>query len=108
MAKLKLKEYRERVGLSQDQVAKILNIDRSTLSRYENGSRQVKPEMLRKLAHLYQTTPEKLLGAVEDKDAIPHFNSDDINQTLERVSKLLRNMSLAAPSATVVSSERHS
>lgn len=36
-----IKEYRQRLGYSQEHIAEFLGIDRSTLSKYETGEREI-------------------------------------------------------------------
>jgi transcriptional regulator with XRE-family HTH domain len=50
---IRLKAYRENFGLSQDQIAEMLAIDRSTVSKYESGDREISVIHLNKLADLY-------------------------------------------------------
>jgi transcriptional regulator with XRE-family HTH domain len=50
----KLKEAREAVGLSQDQVAKELELPRPAISQLENGNRNVAALELARLAKLYK------------------------------------------------------
>lgn len=38
-----LKQWRERLGLSQEQLAKALAVARNTVSRWESGSRAIPP-----------------------------------------------------------------
>ena len=48
--------------LTQKQVAKELNIAPNTLSQYETGTRNIPNEILIKLADLYNTSIDYLLG----------------------------------------------
>lgn len=50
----RLREAREYVGLTQDEVAKHLGVPRSALSNIEGGQRKVDALELRTLARLYQ------------------------------------------------------
>jgi transcriptional regulator with XRE-family HTH domain len=50
----KLKEAREAVGLSQDEVAKELELPRPAISQIENGNRRVEALELARLAKLYR------------------------------------------------------
>jgi transcriptional regulator with XRE-family HTH domain len=50
----RLKEAREYLNLSQDEVAKILKVPRSALSLIEAGQRKVDAIELQKLAEIYQ------------------------------------------------------
>ena len=50
----RLKEAREYLELSQDEVAKALNVSRSAISQIETGQRKVDAIELKKLAEIYQ------------------------------------------------------
>lgn len=43
---------RERAGLSQEEMAKVLGVDRSAISRWENAKRVPRPAMLDRYAQL--------------------------------------------------------
>ena len=58
----RLKEYRERLGFTQSQVAQQLKIPRETLSTWENGKRRPHPNHLQKLAKIYQVSTAYLMG----------------------------------------------
>lgn len=69
----RLREAREYVGLTQDDVARKLGIPRSALSHMEAGERKVEALELTQLAKLYQRdlawfTGEKLKAAKVPKD----------------------------------------
>ena len=57
-----LVELRKEKGLTQQQVANYLKIDRSNYSKYERGKLEVSIYMLRDLAKLYGTPTDYLLG----------------------------------------------
>jgi transcriptional regulator with XRE-family HTH domain len=50
----RLREAREYLGLSQDEVAKYLGIPRTALSHIESGQRRIDALELKKLAQLYK------------------------------------------------------
>jgi transcriptional regulator with XRE-family HTH domain len=66
----KLRTARENAGLSQGQVAKLLNVHRPTISEIEAGRRKVSSEELVKFADLYSVSVGWLtLSNAEDEDA---------------------------------------
>jgi len=69
----RLKNLREKHGYLQKFVADKLGVRSNTLSGYENGSRSPDPEMLVKLAELYDVTTDYLLG----KSDSPNLNQDE-------------------------------
>lgn len=49
----KLRDARKTVGLTQEQVAAVLDINQVQLSYFENGKREINLSLLEKLANLY-------------------------------------------------------
>ena len=58
----RLKDLREDNDLTQQQVADYLGMKQSQYSRYERGHRDIPTDVLIKLAELYKTTIDYLLG----------------------------------------------
>lgn len=63
----RLRAAREAAGLSQGQVAKLMNMHRPTISEMEAGNRRITAEELAKLAHLYDVKIAWLLGEAPDR-----------------------------------------
>ena len=57
----RLKELRESQGLSQEQLAKIIGVDRTTIVKYETGASRP-TRYLKKIAHYFNVTTDYLLG----------------------------------------------
>jgi len=55
-------ELRKEKGLTQQQVATYLKIDRSNYSKYERGKLEVSIYMLRELSKFYGVSTDYLLG----------------------------------------------
>lgn len=64
--KLRIKEARERAGLSQKQLAEYLNIKPNTFSGYETGAHDPKSNILMEIAKLCNTTVDYLLCLVDN------------------------------------------
>jgi transcriptional regulator with XRE-family HTH domain len=62
----RLREAREYLGYSQDQVATFLGVSRSALSLMESGQRKVDALELKKLAGLYKRSVGYFTGEEED------------------------------------------
>lgn len=56
-----LQAYRSRLGLTQEQIASFLDVDRSLIAHYERGTREVNYVHLKKLATLFSIEVEDLL-----------------------------------------------
>jgi len=63
----KLKGLREEHYLRQDQVARLIGVERSSVSLWENDMRQPSYSALVRLANLYGVTTDYLLGRVNDR-----------------------------------------
>lgn len=53
--------YRDKAGLTQENVASSLTVDRSTVAKWENGDAFPRVEKMVKLAKLYNCTVDDLL-----------------------------------------------
>lgn len=62
-----LKKYRDSHGLSQDQIASILGVDRSTISLYESGKREIPLAQLEKFTDLFAIELEDILEENAEK-----------------------------------------
>jgi len=62
----RLKEAREYLELSQDEVAKVLGVPRSAVSLIEGGQRRLDSLELKRLSELYQRPVTYFTGAEED------------------------------------------
>ena len=58
----RLREYRRLCGLTQDQVASVLNINRTTYTKYETGVSEPSYELLKKIVALFGTDFNTILG----------------------------------------------
>ena len=67
----RLRASREQAGLSQSQVAKMLDYQRPTISEIEAGRRKVTAEELGKFADMYGVSTEWLLGRNLPSDSVP-------------------------------------
>jgi transcriptional regulator with XRE-family HTH domain len=67
----KLKEAREYVGLSQDEVARALKIPRAGISLLESGQRRVEAIELKQLAELYRRHVEFFTGESKADPELP-------------------------------------
>lgn len=68
---LRLKELRQRIQRTQDDVAKSLGISRAAYSHLENNRNEPDNEMLSKLADYYDVTTDYLLGRKVDLGDVP-------------------------------------
>ena len=69
----RLREAREYVGLSQDEVAKYLAIPRTALSHIETGQRRIDALELKKLAQLYKRPIGHFTGEERVDEELPAY-----------------------------------
>ena len=67
----RIKDLREDNDWTQFDVAKMLNICRSTYSAYENGANAVPLEILKNIALIYKTSTDYLLELTDVKEPYP-------------------------------------
>ena len=59
---MNVKEYRVKMGYTQEQVAKLLNIKQNSYSRKENGKRAFTIDEIKKLKEILNATYDELLN----------------------------------------------
>jgi transcriptional regulator with XRE-family HTH domain len=67
----RLKEAREYLALSQEEVAQALNLPRSAISLIETGQRRVDALELKKLAALYKRSTDHFTGEEANDHTLP-------------------------------------
>ena len=67
----RLRDLREDADLNQTQVAKFLGMSQTGYSKYETGENEIPVSVLIKLADLYQTSTDYLLGRTDQKTPYP-------------------------------------
>lgn len=66
MSKVTIKTLREKIG-TQEQVAKLLNVNQNTISNWENGIAKPKTKDLPKIAKLFGVSISELIDSLEFK-----------------------------------------
>lgn len=72
----RLKQARKKARLTQEQVAKMLGLDYSTISKYENNHSEPDNETLAKMAEMYNVNVDYLITGRTD-DPSPSVKKDD-------------------------------
>lgn len=96
----RLREARKMAGLSQGQVARILNLHRPTISEIEAGNRRVSAEELSRFAEIYDVTVSWLLAEsaeqLETDDPRLQLAARELSKLkpddLDRLMRLLASM----------------
>lgn len=66
----RIQDLRIDSDLSQKKIGEILHISQRSYSHYETGSRNIRIEMLIRLADYYDTTIDYLVGRTDNKEPI--------------------------------------
>ncbi len=85
----RIKEQRKRMHMTQEQVAELMCIPKSTISAYENDKVDIKSSVIIELSHVLNTSPNYLLGMEEcDKEfndtvrLLKSIKNDEIRKSL--------------------------
>ena len=70
----RIRNLREDNDLTQEDLAKFLNISQTTYSRYESGALDIPSQRLIKLAEYYSTSVDYLLGITDSNKAHPKIS----------------------------------
>lgn len=71
---LALKEYRQRAGMSQEDLALICELDRTYISMLERNIKAPTLTTVSKLAEALSVTPSSLISLAENGNKLEHFN----------------------------------
>ena len=85
---LRLRELRQKLGFTQDYVAQRLDLVRETISAYERNIKTPSVEILEKLALLYRTSTDYILG-LEHRENI---YIDDLSKSQQKVVRNIVEM----------------
>lgn len=78
MSKATIKTLREKIG-TQEQVAKLLNVNQNTISNWENGIAKPKTKDLPKIAKLFGVSISELLDSLDFKKEKANGNDNGAN-----------------------------
>ena len=67
----RLRDLREDAGLTQTQVAKYLGMWQTGYSKYDSGENDIPTQVLIRLAQLYRTSTDYLLGLRDRRAPLP-------------------------------------
>ena len=82
----RISELRKQAGMSQFQLAKVLDIATSTLGMYETGKREPSLKVMNRIANYFNVTNDYMIGRHEKKDddtKTADIKDDDVIFTYE-------------------------
>lgn len=91
----RLKFYRVRSGMSQDQVAEEINVSRQTISKWENGKSSPDVDSIVRLADLYNISLDELLRS--DKESETQETLEETKHDSSQLYIILAIVSIVAP-----------
>lgn len=93
----RIKELRQSVGMTQQQLAERIWVSKAAISNYELYDRNPSPEILIKLAKVFHVSTDYLLGVEDEETPTLKLNdlTDEDIQILEDVAALLRKKNMA-------------
>ena len=76
---LRLRFFRKRLALTQEELGKILNVSASTIGMYERGEREPAFKVLVHIAEYFETSIDYLLGhqTTAEKDSFPFLSTEE-------------------------------
>lgn len=93
--KSRLRQLRMENLKTQDDLAKLLNIGRSTYAEYERGKFNPSTESLKKIAEYYQVSVDYLVGNTEGRNLFEHevatYDASDIGRHLSIITEALKD-----------------
>ncbi|MCY9674577.1 helix-turn-helix transcriptional regulator [Bacillus safensis] len=79
----RITSLRKQAGLTQEELAKKLNVTRSALSQYELGSRDPNYDLLIKIANFFDVSTDYLLTGKEHNSSVTPYKGDLMDQALK-------------------------
>lgn len=86
-----LKTMRKKIGLSQEELAKKLDLSRSTYNSYEQDICEPPLDVLCKLTDVFNVSIDELIGHTQKKSS---FTRDDLLDKISEFSKMLPDTDL--------------
>ncbi len=83
----KLRYYREACAMSQQQVADALNLNRTSITKYETDIAMPSLETVVKMAKIYNVEPQALLPLRDNPGTVTYRDSASIGSPIFQLSK---------------------
>ena len=87
--KIIIRELREEHGYKQEELAEIIHVDRSVVSRYETGDASPGLETLSLIADIFDVSADYILGRSNYKRTVKDM--DDIEELRKEIGAFLKN-----------------
>ncbi len=93
---LLLKQFREREGLTQEELSKVLQLSPSAIGLYEQGRRQPNYETLIKIADHFKVSLDALFGRAE-KEELPASIAELDPEVRKKVDHIIEDITKLPP-----------
>ena len=84
----KLKEIRKKIGLSQEQLAEIINVSRQAITKWETDAGLPDTENLKELSRIFEISIDYLLEMTSIPDKIDDYIKKDVTERVIQQPKL--------------------
>ena len=88
----KIKEFRNKKGVTQKELAEKMGLGQPQIGRWENGDRTPKPESLRKIADALELTTDERYELLIGEDGSGLFGENDTAFLEDELSRLFRQI----------------
>ncbi len=79
----RLKRLRLQRGMTQEEVGKLVGVQRSTVQKWESGQTQnLRTSVIERLSNFFQVSPSYLMGMDSSSDSSPSLGSQNKNISL--------------------------
>ena len=84
----RIREWREEKGVTQQSLARDINVDQSQVSRYENGTLPINRRTARAIAAFFKVSLDELVAGTEQTDLAGESVEDDWSDAIARLKEL--------------------
>ena len=100
----RLKNLRQKKGITQNELGAILGVGKTTISQYESETRSPDTNMLQRIADFFDVTSDYLLGRTDTPNTVT-LEGDQIPESLRNVDVELIEMIKEAKESGLTKSE---
>lgn len=84
----RIKNLRDELDLTQEDLGKVLNVSKPTISRYEADTNEPNTDTLKKLAEYFNVSLDYLMGLTNIRNPYKNENIETVSERLEQYKTL--------------------
>lgn len=69
----KIRDLRREMGITQEELGRMLNVGKSTISQYENNINKPDLDMIKQIADIFNVSVDYLFGRTEIREAVSEY-----------------------------------